>query len=305
MIGSMILQQIIGISKLSLPLVILYLQFSHRLFSFLGIALCSLGIGTYIAYVTYKSTKNMADVLKHVPSDQHMQMFHGEIIQCGLQPKDVCLRYAYADDGIAVTMFNTVAIDPMLWKNITDDPEFIKAKGIIENHVIPGIPEAKKVLHAKINKALSPNAQKFIFRHELGHVFYNYSNKRILLTGVFGAITVCAGLLSAYAVINILGGVGALLLGIFVGSSTDLLLTYSSNIFFKAREEKKADMFAIRYSAKEEIEAAADFFEQYEKYAQEYRNNTSGLIASMPTMLLTGYTDGITRANYLKTHTTQ
>ncbi len=303
MIGSVILQQIIGVSRLSIPFVILYSLFPRHVFSLLGITLCSLVMGTYVAYATYQTTKNMADGLKHVPSDHYMEMFHGEITQCGLQPKDVCLRYAYADDGIAVTMLNTVALDPMLWKGITDDPEFIKAKDIIETHVIPGIPEEKRVLHAKINEALSPHAQKFIFRHELGHVFHNYSNKRILLTGVIGAVTACTGLLSAYAVITTLGGIGALLIGILVGSATDLVLSYSSNLFFKAREEKKADMFAVQYSSKEEIHAAADFFEQYEQYAQEYKKSTSSLIASMPSALLTGHPDGITRSNYLKANT--
>lgn len=303
MIGSMILQEIISVSRLSVPLAILYLLFPNRLFSFLGIALCALAMGTYVAYATYKTTKNMADGLKHVPSDQHMQSFHHEITQCGLQPEDVCLRYAYADDGIAITMLNTVAIDPMLWKGITDDPEFTKAKGIIETHLIPGIPETKKVLHAKLNETLSPNAQKFIFRHELGHVFHNYSKKRVLLTGVIGGITTLAGLLSASAAITPLGGIGAVLIGILVGSATDLSLTYSSNLFFKAREEKKADMFAMRYSSKEEIYAAADFFEQYEQCAQEYRKNTGGLMNSMPTTLLTGHPDGITRSNYLRNDT--
>ncbi len=303
MIGSIILQEILGISRLSVPLALLYLLFPHRLFSFLGITVCALVMGTYVAYATYKTTKNMADGLKHVPSEQHMRVFHSEITQCGLQPEDVCLRYAYADDGIAITMLNTVAIDPMLWKGITDDPEFTKAKGIIETHVIPGIPEDKKKLHTKINEALSPDAQKFIFRHELGHVFHNYSNKRILLTGIIGAVTALTGLLSAYTVITTVGSIGAVLLGILVASATDLFLTYSSNLFFKAREEKKADMFAIRYSSKEEINAAADFFEQYEQCAQEYRKNTGGLMNSMPTTLLTGHPDGITRSHYLKANT--
>ncbi len=303
MIGSIILQQIIGISRLSVPFIILYSLFPRHVFSLLGIGLCALVMGTYLTYTTHKATKNLADGLKHVPSEQHMERFHREITQCGLQPKDICVRYAYADDGIAVTMLNTVAIDPMLWKGITDDPEFINAKNIIETHVIPTVPENKKTLHAKINETLSPQAQKFIFRHELGHVFHNYSNKRVLLTGVIGAVTACTGLLSAYAAITTLGGIGALLIGILVGSATDLVLSYSSNLFFKAREEKKADVFAVQYSSKEEINAAADFFEQYEQYAQEYRNSTAGLMNSMPSTLLTGYTDGVTRANYLRDNT--
>jgi hypothetical protein len=301
MISSIIRQQIIGISKLSLPFIVFYSLVPHQLFSFWGIALGSLVSGIYVSYVSYKTTRTMADGLKHVPSTHHMQLFHNEIIQCGLQPNDICLRYAYADDGIAMTMFNTVAIDPMLWKGIIDDPEFNRAKNIIETHVIPGVPEAKKILQAKINKALSPTVQKFIFKHELGHVFYNYSNKRIVVLGIIGAITACIGLLTAATVITTLGGIGAAVLGIVTAASIDLLLTYSSNLFFKAREEKRADAFAMQFSSKKEIEAAADFFEQYEEYAQEYRKSTLGLMNSMPTTMLTGYISGSIRVNHLRT----
>lgn len=144
MTGSIIRQQLIGMINLSLPLIVLYALLPNFVLSFWGILVCSLAIGLYIAYITYRTTRNQANGLQFIPSEKYMQMFHHEIMQCGLQPKDVVLRYAYTDDGIAMTLFNTIAIDPMFWKEITDDPEFLKTRDIIEKHILPTVPENKK-----------------------------------------------------------------------------------------------------------------------------------------------------------------
>lgn len=300
MIGSLILNEVINIARLSIPFVVLYSLLPRHLFSFLGIAISCLAVGAYVSYTYYKNTKNSVNRLQFIPSEQYMEPFHAEVTKCGLQPDKVCLRYAYNDDKIAQTMFNTIILDPMLWKGIADDPTCIAVKEVLKTHVVPGIPDAKKNLQAHINEALCADAQKFIFRHELGHIVYNYSYKLIFVTGLIGIITTLLGLLAAYTLLPIVGGVVTLILSIMIASSTDLLLTYSANHFFKAREEKKADLFARTYSSKEEIDAAARFFECYEQYAQEYRAHTPSLLHSLPNTILTGYPDGATRANYLR-----
>lgn len=173
MIVSIIKQELLGVIILAIPLGVLYYVFPRFIFSFLGIVLCSLGIGIYLALVNYQATKKTINQLMFIPSGQCKKLFEDEIVQCGLQVDNVSLRYGYADDGIALTMFNVVIVDQMVWKNIESDPEACKAKNLIEYHILPAISAEKKALHDKINKSLSPDVQRFIFKHELGHVFYN------------------------------------------------------------------------------------------------------------------------------------
>lgn len=294
-----LLQQLIGMINISLPLILLYVLFPNFVLSFWGILCCSLGVGLYVAYITHIITKNQARSLLFIPSEEYTQIFNQEIVHCGLEPKDVALRYSYTDDGVAMTLFNTIAIDPMFWKEI-DDPELLKTRRVIEQFILPHVPENKKTLHAHINAILTPLAQRFIFKHELGHIFYNYSHKRVLVTGILSTLAAAAGMYTVQSTITTWGGLVSLVLGIAVGGLLDMLTTYANNIFFKVREEKKADIFACKFSSKEEILAAADFFEQYEHHAQEYRKSIGGLTAWMPTIILSGYIDGVSRAHYLK-----
>ena len=298
--GNILYQQLIGVINISIPLIALYFLFPQYLMSFWAIMLCSVIVGVYLANVIYRSTRQLAAGLKFIPSDPYLKFFNKEIEHCGLHAEEVFVRYAYADDGIAVTLLNTIAIDPMQWKGNEDDPEFVKAKSVIETHILPGVSENKKTLHTAIKKIISPDAQTFIFRHELGHIFFKYSLNRVIVVGVIGFIATCVGLMSTRVAMDSLGGFKALVLGMLVGTAVDLLLSYLSNIFFKSREEKKADMFAAQMSSKQEIEAAADFFERYEQYAQEYRKSEGGLIAFMPTILLSGHIGGVGRARYLR-----
>ena len=80
----------------------------------------------------------------------------------------------------------------------------------------------------------------------------------------------------------------------------DLLFAYATNFFFKSYEEKRADIFATRFSSKEEIKAAADFFEHYERAAQKYRETIDSILFKLPTTIVSGYIDGINRAHYLR-----
>lgn len=235
---------------------------------------------------------------KFIPSPAQTALFNKTIVSCGLDPEKVALRYAYADDGIAITLFNTIVIDPMLWKDV-DDPEFYKTREIIEKFVLPSVDEDKKRLHANIDTILTPTVQEFIFKHELGHIVRQFSIRRIILVGIIAFVSTSVALLTVRAAIH-LGGFTAFCIGFLVGTCVDLILSYASNVFFKAQEEKRADFFACSFSSREQIEHAADFFEQYEHFAQMYRETLGGIHILIPTILLSGYINGKSRSQYLK-----
>lgn len=302
MIKSILYQEYASVVQLSLPLFIVCASVQYHapylIYQPWFVIVWCVAMGVYIAYANYTNSRAQARGLKHMPTGEHMRTFHQAIMRCGLSPDRVAVRYAYTDDAVALTLFNTVVVDPMVWQEIDTDPEAIHAQTIITQYVIPGVSAYKKALHAKIKELVSVDAQNFIFKHELGHVARHYSCKRIVLHGTIGALATAAGFVTALAVVAPCGGLCAWLVGIVVAGAVDLILSYASNLFWKAGQEKNADMFACFYSTGKEIDAAADFFEQYETYAHEYR--TAVGLALIPGILLTGHADGHTRAGYLR-----
>jgi len=87
--------------------------------------------------------------------------------------------------------------------------------------------------------------------------------------------------------------------GIVVGCITDLTFTYLSNLLFKLREEKEADLFAAHYSSRAEIEATATFFEQHKKIKDRLKD-PNNFISLLPSVLTTGHLDSTSRARYLR-----
>jgi hypothetical protein len=300
MIVSLLSRQLFATLNLSLMILCVYFAAPAFALSTIGIAFCALGMGLYIALTTYRSSWNVERRLQFVPSEKYKKMFEEQIEQVGLQPSQVSLRYAYNDDGVGLTLFNTVMVDPMLWKGIEDDPAFLNAQQVINMQIIPALPEEKKKLHAQLNALLTQPVQRFIFKHELGHVADQFSYKKIALIGCIGFVSTANALFFTQATINHFNGwmvfVGAVIIAMF----TDLFLSYSSNIFFKARKEKAADFFAAKTCSKEEIEAAADFFEGYEVSAQEFRKSSGETFTDSAPMFFRGYIDGKNRAHYLR-----
>jgi len=299
MILNSIIQEFTGLIPFAVILFIVFLIIPGHFFKIGTIIALSLVFGICVSCLNYFITQIQLDVLKFSPSELWMKPFEHDISQCGLQPKDVNIRYRFANDSVALTFFNTVTIDPMMWKGLEHDQAAIDAKKNIETFVTPKIPIKTKLFLDNIKNIMSPEAQKFIFKHELGHVFHNYSLKYIVLAGTMVAVATFIALISAGATITSLGGTAAIMIGLTLGGSTKLILGYSKNVFFKAREERMADDFAAQFSTKEEIEAAADFFEHYESHAQEYRKDLE-LNSNIPSIILTGYTDGKTRAQELR-----
>lgn len=299
MIVATLLQQLKGTVNIALPFLIFYSLSPQFALSLLGIFIYSLAVALRIGYALYISTRNQMRSLIFAPTPSYQEQFNQEIIRCGLEPKNLAMRYAYVDDAVAKTFFNLVVVDPMVWSGINEDPEALKARDVVEKYIVPSIPENKKELHKLIQNNLSPEVQKFIFRHELGHVFYGYSTKFILLSSFITLVETFIVLMLARTLLQSWGGLATLWVSIGLWAALDLLFVYAMNFFFKSYEEKRADLFAVRFSSKETIEAAANFFENYEKAAQKYRETLNSLIFKLPVRVFSGYIDGVSRAHYL------
>ena len=295
-----LMRQFLSTLNLCTPILLAYFIFPTFVMSAIGIVIFSLLVASNLAFSSYLSSSNIENGLKFVPSEKYKKMFEEQIEQAGLKPSQVSLRYAYNDDAIGLTLFNTVIVDPMLWKGIKDDPAFLSAQQVINTHIIPTLPETKKKLHIQFNALLTEPAQRFIFKHELGHVADKYSYKRIALTGCIGALSTTNALLFVRIFIDSFNGFIVFGGAVIVAMLTDSLVSYSSNIFFKARKEKAADFFAAQTCSKEEVEAAADFFEGYEVSAQEFRKSIGQTFTDIAPMFFRGYVSGADRAKYLR-----
>lgn len=255
-------------------------------------------MGLYIFYFNYRQVKNLTAALKYSPSGDYKKEFEKNIIQCRMDPERVALRYGYSNEMIATAMLGTVNLDPLLWNTIENDPEAQTVKDILKVHVFPTLSEIQKQRIARTQEILSPGAQRFIFKHELAHVHYNYSIKKLCVLGTIGilstwlAISVSVLLLPVQSLLALLGG-------LFVGGVSDLLLTYCSNVLFTSREEKNADLFAAQHSNVEDIEAAAQFFEKLQQI-RDATQEVDNLFAKLPSLVATGHYHGKVRACYLR-----
>jgi len=266
-------------------------------FSWWGIFICSLAVGLYIGSTIYFSSRAIMRQLQFIPEKQD---FAQEIDRCGFLPNSVMLRYSYAEDGVAKTIGNMVQIDPLMWHGLDDDRQAQKAIEVLNVHVVPVLSKEIQELYANIKKDLSFETQRFIFRHELGHVARNYSVKKILLMGLTGVSAAAIALVAAKLTIGFLGGLGAFIVGVIVGGCTDLCITNAGNYFFKQYEEVMADRFAIAYSSAQEIEAPADFFEQYDLLSKPFRKKNIGTESDFWYSVLFGYPSGSYRVGYLR-----
>ena len=293
----MLHQQAIGITRITIPILFLTWAVPGILYTTWGKLCCAAAAALFICYRVFFITKNQADVLRFVPTGNYKEELEKAVTVCGLEPNAIRIRYGYTNEAIALTMFNTISLDPLLWQSIEHDPEALKAKEVLELYV-RSIPEAQKNRLTTIRTLLSADAQKFIFKHELAHVYYNFSYKKIMVMVGVGFIAILAGIMMAMHWLPLLGS-GAVIIGMVVGGIIDLVLTYASNYFFKAYQERMADLFAAHYSAAQEIEAAAEFFEKHQELL-DVRQPELGILAKIPSVILIGYPHGKTRAVYLR-----
>lgn len=292
-------QQIIGVINLSIPLLVLVYFYPTLVFTFPGVLTCSLVMGIYIGFLNYRATKNHANHLQFIPSGQSQYLLEQWITDVGMNPATIQLRYGYCQEGVALAIFNTVVIDPVICNLFDQDPEAMKAKQAIELYVIPTLPQERKNKIARMKEIISPDAQHFIFIHELGHVFYSYSIKKIILNGFIGMFATYCGISVGVIVFTFWGGLPGTICGMVTGGLVDLIVSYLSNIFFKVREEKNADFFAAQRSSPEVINAAAHFFEQHQAIMDSEKER-GDILAQLPSTLMTGHPNGKTRAKYLR-----
>lgn len=291
-------QQIIGTINLSIPVVILALAYPAFLHTTFGLIVSSVLMGGYILYLNYRATKNYAAVFTYIPSGECKEEFEEIIKACKLDPQQIHLRYGYTNEQIAFAAFSTIVIDPLLWQGITKDPVALEVKKILDAQVVPPLSDVQKNRMVKIHELFSAPAQHFILKHELGHVFHNYSKKKLVIIGIIGTCATYAAISAAFAVQHT-SGILAVLVGIFVGGLGDLVLSHASNVLFKVYEEKRADRFAVYYSSRNDAEAAADFFEQHHEILATH-TDPKNILSKLPSVIVSGHLSGKARADYIR-----
>ena len=294
----MIQQQLIGVINLSLPLIILYQVYPAIFYTHPGIFICASIVGILVLLLNIRAIKNMVRVLQYSPTDIHKKLLETIVAECGMKSQNVHFLYAYTNEQIAIATFNSVILDPIIWSSIESDPEAIKVINIFEQFTAPTLSVVQKQRIGETKKIFSRDAQIFILKHELAHVHNHSSVKRLIAINIVGFLAAYVSILAAMSVLYI-NGVFAICAGWLVGCISDLLFTYLSNAIFKSKDEKSADLFAAHYSSKQEINAAADFFEQHQQIVDNHfdRNN---LLLFLPSILTTGHPNGRTRARYLR-----
>ena len=290
-------KQIEGVINLSLPIIILYNIHPNCIITLPGQLLCSAAIGAYLYFIHDKQLQNMQNSLLYSPTNHHKQDFENLIAQCNVDPNSVILKYAHIPEGIAMTAGNTVIIDPVMWHGTDDDPQAIKVKEIFTTHIEKNLTTAQKAQLTEFHQILTPESQRFIFKHELGHVVQNYATKKLFLIFLLGFVATYSGIATAILGLQI-HGMFAIFVGMLIGGCMDLLLTYGSNVIWKLQEEKAADRFAVQYSSVEEIHAAALFFENHQHVIDRYKQ-TGNFIANLPSVILSGHQHGAARSAYL------
>lgn len=293
-----LLLSLIAHFNIALPIAVLYYYFPAFVLSFSGAITLSFFWAAYVFYLNYAQSKALMGRLQFAPSGDSVEYFNKQIRQAGLDPQKVIMRYGYNDDQLAITNFTMIVIDQMLWKGI-NDPEFVKAQEVVTAHVLPTLIEPKKRFQAQINEMFTEPVQRFIFKHELGHVADNYGYKKLILMALSAFLSVFSGLCFTAQFITVLDPLTMLLGALLIAATIDVVCPYLINYFFKSYKELEADRFAARVSSKQEIEAAADFFEKYEIYAQECRA-AIGDSSLIPLVFRIGYVDGHERVKRLR-----
>ncbi len=290
-------QYIQGIITLSFYLIITYNINPNFLITIPGQLVCSISIGMYLYFLSYKQLQNMQNSLLYSPSEGHKDAFDNLIQQCNVDPKSVIVKYAYIAEGIAMAAGKTIIIDPLLWHGIDDDPQAISVKDIFTLHLEKNLTANQKTQMAEFHQLLTPESQRFIFKHELGHIVQNFATKKLLLIFFLSFLATYIGITATIFALQIHGFV-AIFAGILVSGCIDLFLTYGSNVVWKLQEEKAADRFAVQYSSTEDVQAAALFFENHQHVIDRYKQ-PGNFMTSLPSVILSGHQHGTARSSYL------
>ena len=290
-------QQIQGVINLSLPLIIIYNLQPAFFVTIYGQILCSLALGAYVYYLNYKQVEQLEKTLQFSPTGDHKFFFNTLIEACQIDPATVVVKYAYTNESIAMAAGTTVIIDPVVWHDVQDDSQAVKVQEIFKLHVEPNLSQLQKDRLAAVHRVLTPAAQRFIFKHELGHIVHNFSLYKLIVVFIAGSLAAFAGIFATVATLQI-HGMLAIIVGMVVGGCMDLFLTYLSNLVWKLQQEKAADRFAVQWSSDEDIQAAALFFENHQNILDTHPEQNN-LLAKLPSIIKTGHQHGEVRSAYL------
>lgn len=293
----MLRQQISGIFNLSLPLIIAYHVQPALLVTMPGQIYCSLMLAAYLYYLNYRQLQQFEKNLQFSPTGNYKNFFNKLIEECQVDPAAIIIKYAYTYEQIAMAAGKTVIIDPIVWIDLSEDPQAIKVQEFFTTHIEPGLTAIDKERIVALSRVLNLASQRFIFKHELGHIAQNFSVKKLMAIFVVGFLAAYSGIITAVILLPI-NGLFAILCGMIVGGVIELFLTYLSNIIWKLYEEKAADQFAVKHSSKEDSIAAARFFENHQAILDTYKNS-QGFLDTLPSVIKTGHLHGVARSAYI------
>ena len=266
-------------------------------------AIYSVAIGAISYGLNNLFTKNFETLCKNVhvfaPSKEHKAWFDQELCRMGVDPEKIAIRYIFTGGMLASTYEGIIVIDPLTWN--TDDIICKNARTFYVS-ALHGSGKWNQQIDAffeKIRQVSTPESQRFIFRHEVGHLVAGDVKKRII-AGSLLAISNCYLSMSfAHYVTD--SPVKRNMITIASILSTSLLFNALYNNIFIALQENNADIFAAQYSTKEEILAAADFFEAHGKALDELQHAQGTWFSSKRFgKLVSGHMRGEERAQFLR-----
>ncbi|HSW75625.1 MAG TPA: M48 family metalloprotease [Candidatus Saccharimonadales bacterium] len=294
----MIKQQIIGTLTLSLYVIGLFYLFPSLLLHPLGPILVALILAAVVWRIQFSGHKAFQKALLYVPTGTHKEQFDALIRSCNIEPSMISLKYAYTAEQIAMAASNTIVIDPVLCSLCDEDSNGQIVKNVFAQHIEPHLTSTQKIRLSEFRKILTPQAQCFIFKHEIGHAVDNYSTKKLTVTFLTIMIAVYVGIITAKSLMFHYHAFVATVIGIVVFTLLDYMFPFLSNVLFKLPAEKRADRFAARYSSADEIKAAAYFFKKHQEIINE-NPEPGNYLARLPSALISGHPDGKTRCVYL------
>lgn len=291
-------QQIMGVIQLSLPVIIIYSIYPALVIDPRGQLFLALLLGFYMWYLHKVQHDALIKSLIYVPTGDHKQAFEELIRACKVAPETIALRYAYTGGQLAMAVGRTIIVDPLTSTLWADDGEAIKVKDIFESAIHGTLSIVQKTRITGFREQMSAGAERFIFKHELGHVVDNFAWKKLWTIFILGTFAAYCGIAAGVAGLRF-GGFGAIVIGIFVGGLVDIVAGYLSNAFFKAAAEKRADFFAVQHSPYRDVEEAADFFVKHQEIIDLHKEQDT-FLNKLPSIIISGHMHGKKRAIYLR-----
>lgn len=290
-------QQISGILNLSLPLIILYNIWPISIENIIGQIVCSLLLGAYVYYLGWVQMHKLQQNLQYSPTGQYRDYFVHLLEECKVDPQVIILKYAYTSESTAMAVGNTVIIDPIACHDLNNDPQAVAVQEIIKIHIIPHLSQSVKIRLEAIADIFTPAAQRFLFKHEVGHVMHHFSAKKLFVILTTTAIATFCAIQAALFAMQFHGAI-AILVGMTVGWMMDIILTLLSNLVWKLGQEKQADAFAVEHSSDDDIVAAAEFFIQHQVIVDRY-SELDIIMSHLPSVVRSGHQNGKVRAAYI------